>query len=144
MKVFADTSVLVAAMVKAHPHHARAFPWLSKARQHSIELVVATHTLAELYAVLTSLPVQPRIAPGAARRLIRADIEEMASVVALSKSDYVAVLDTMSELGLSGGVIYDALAARVAARARAEKLLTLNPRDFRRVWPEGDAIICEP
>ena len=66
MKVFADTSVLVAAMVKAHPHHARAFPWLSKARQHSIELVVATHTLAELYAVLTSLPVQPRIAPGAA------------------------------------------------------------------------------
>ena len=50
----------------------------------------------------------------------------------------------MSELGLSGGVVYDALAARVAARARAEKLLTLNPRDFRRVWPEGDAIICEP
>ena len=68
----------------------------------------------------------------------------VATVVALSKSDYVAVLDTMSELGLSGGVIYDALAARVAARARAEKLLTLNPRDFRRVWPEGDAIICEP
>ena len=144
MKVLADTSVLVAAMVESHPEHERAFPWLRQAKQKRIELFVSTHTLAELYAVLTTLPVQPRLSPDTARRLIREDIESVASVVDLRSADYRQVLDDMSALGVSGGVIYDALAVRAARKANVDRLVTLNVADFRRVWPDAGDIIRAP
>lgn len=59
MKILFDTSMLVAAMVESHPHHTLAFPWLQRVKQRLDEGVVAAHTLAELYAVLTRLPVHP-------------------------------------------------------------------------------------
>jgi hypothetical protein len=45
---------------------------------------------------------------------------------------------------LSGGVIYEALIACAARKAGADGLLTLNQRDFLRVWPDGDAILIVP
>ena len=144
MKVLADTSVLIAAMVESHPDHERAFPWLRQAKQKRIELFVSTHTLAELYAVLTTLPVQPRVSPDTARRLIREDIESVAAIVDLRKADYRQVLDDMSALGLSGGVIYDALAVQAARKANVDRLVTLNVGDFRRVWPDAGEIIQAP
>jgi hypothetical protein len=43
-----------------------------------------------------------------------------------------------------GGNIYDALLARAAEKCGARRLLTLNPEDFRRAWPEGEKIIEVP
>ncbi len=57
MKILFDTSVLVAAMIEPHPFHNSAFPWLKRVKSNEIEMLVASHTLAELYAVLTTLPV---------------------------------------------------------------------------------------
>jgi len=144
VRVLADTSVLVAAMVESHPAHDRAFPWLLRAKQGKLDLLVATHTLAETYAVLSTLPVQPRISPDTARRLIRDDIESVGTIVELRRGDYRRVLDNMSALGLSGGVVYDALAAFAAEKSKVDKLLTLNARDFRRAWPQGTDVITEP
>lgn len=144
MRVLADTSVLVAALVESHPEHARAFPWLRRALHEEVELLVSAHSLAELYAVLSTLPVRPRISPDMARRMIRTDIEAVGTIVALREKDYRHVLDHMSELGLSGGVIYDALTARAANKARVDRLLTLNPSDFHRAWPLGNSTIAEP
>ncbi len=144
MRVMAETSVLVAAIVEMHPRHERAFPWLRKAREKEIDLFVATHTLAELYAVLTTLPLRPRIGPATARRLIREDVERVGQVIALRPSDYRRVLDSMSELALTGGVIYDALAAIAAQKTKVDKLLTFNVSDFKRVWPDGGHVILEP
>jgi predicted nucleic acid-binding protein len=140
VRVLADTSVLVAAMVEAHPDHDRAFPWLRDAKTGRHDLYVATHSLAEAYAVLTALPVQPRITPAIARRLLRENVESVATLVELRSGDYRRVLDEVSSLGLSGGVLYDALAAHAARKARVEKLLTFNVADFRRVWPGDDAV----
>lgn len=112
MKVLFDTSVLVAAMVRPHPMHHRALPWLQQAHRGEIELSVASHSLAELYAVLTRLPVRPRIAPGTALRLIALNVERRAKVVSLTPTDYGAVIRRMAELGLTGGSVYDALIAR--------------------------------
>ena len=67
MRVLLDTSVLVAALVEAHARHAQAFPWLQKTREADFQGLIATHSIAETYAVLTSLPLSPRIAPSAAR-----------------------------------------------------------------------------
>ncbi|HEV2064753.1 MAG TPA: PIN domain-containing protein, partial [Thermoanaerobaculia bacterium] len=75
MKVLFDTSVLVAAMVEPHPVHERALSWLKRARVGDFEFLVASHTLAELYAVLTTLPVRPRISPEIASRLVQQNVE---------------------------------------------------------------------
>ena len=144
MRVLFDTSVLVAAVVEPHPMHNRALPWLRRAKASTDEYLVASHTMAELYAVLTTLPVSPRIAPGTAWRLVHENVETRATLIPLTVSDYRATLKRLAELGLSGGVVYDALIARAAEKFRAERLLTLNPEDFKRVWPEGEALLSIP
>jgi hypothetical protein len=50
--------------------------------------VVASHTLAKLYAVLTTLPVKPRISPAVAWRLVHENVETSAKIVSLTPSDY--------------------------------------------------------
>ena len=143
MKVLFDTSVLVPALVSSHPQHGRAFTWLKKAK-HEIEMVVCSHSLAELYAVLSTLPVSPRITPGLAWRLIHESVIPSASIVSLSSADYISTLNRMSDHGLSGGIVYDALAVKAAQKAEVDRILTLNIRDFKRIWPEGIARIAEP
>lgn len=144
MKVMFDTSVLVAGMVEPHPMHKRALPWLKRARSGDLDFHVSAHTLAELYAVLTTLPVSPRISPGAAWRLIREDVITAAKVTSISPSDYRATLRRVADLGLSGGIIYDAIITKSAQKAQVDLILTLNLEDFTRVWPEGASLISLP
>lgn len=144
MKVLFDTSVLVAALVEAHPMHQRALPWMQRAKAGEITMVVASHSVAKLYAVLTALPVQPRITAALAWQLIHENIARAATVIALSWGDYRAVIKQLSGSGVVGGITYDALIARAAQKARATRLITLNPGDFERVWPEGRHVIATP
>jgi predicted nucleic acid-binding protein len=144
MKVLLDTSVLVAALVEPHPEHQRALPWLAKAKSKSTELVVSSHSIAELYAVLSTLPVSPRISPGLAWRLIHESVEPRVSLVPLSSSDYLATIKYMSAMGLSGGAVYDALIVKAAQKSEAARLITFNVNDFKRVWPEGADRIVAP
>ncbi|MBI4309756.1 MAG: PIN domain-containing protein [Candidatus Omnitrophica bacterium] len=144
MKVLFDTSALVAAMVEPHPFHARALPWLIKVKKGQAQGIIASHTVAELYAVLTTLPVVPRILPAMAWKLIHENVEEGVQIVPLSAGDYLAVLRRMNELHLTGGAVYDALIARVAEKAAVQHLVTFNPDDFKRVWPEGEGLLLVP
>jgi predicted nucleic acid-binding protein len=144
VKVLFDTSTLVAAMVEAHPLHERSLPWLEKARRGSLSYLVAAHSLAELYAVLSSYPTRPRLLPGVAAKLVHDNVAAPATIVPLSAEDYTSVVRAVADLGLSGGVVYDALIAQAAKKSKAERLLTLNPRDFLRVWPEGAEIVIAP
>jgi predicted nucleic acid-binding protein len=144
VKVLFDTSTLVAAMVEGHPLHERSLPWLEKARRGTLAYLVAAHSLAELYAVLSSYPTRPRLTPGVAARLVHDNVAAVANVVPLTAADYASVVRTVAELGLSGGVVYDALVVQAARKANAERLLTLHPRDFLRVWPEGAEIVVAP
>lgn len=75
MKRLLDTSVLVAAMVAAHPAHARSVRFLERALAGRCESCVSTHSLAEIYAVLTRMPTSPRISPDVARRLVHDNLE---------------------------------------------------------------------
>lgn len=144
MKVFFDTSVLVAAQVESHPAHSRALAWLNRAALKEIEMVVSTHTLAELYAVLTRLPVRPRVDPALALRLIQENVIRIASIRSISAAQYKKVLQDLAAKNFSGGVVYDALAASVAAREGVEVLLTLNRADFARVWSGEESVLREP
>jgi len=144
MNVFFDTSVLVAACVEGHPEHERSFSWLTRAYRGEIEMVIATHTLAELYVVLTRLPIRPRLAPSLVRRIIRDNIETKAQIAEISVKQYQKVLDELAHQNLAGGIIYDALAVSVAKRQEVDVLLTLNRKDFLRLWSEGKEKIREP
>ena len=144
MKVFFDTSVLVAAFVPAHPRHERAFTRVHRARAGEGRMVIATHTLAEAYSVLTTLPLSPRIPPGAAARILRENLEGHADLQALTAADYREAVRHLGEAGLAGGIIYDALAFRAAIRAGAEVILTCNPKDFSRLWPGSGVRVEEP
>jgi predicted nucleic acid-binding protein len=144
MKVLFDTSILVAALVEPHPRHTQALSWLRRGKEKEIDIFLASHTIAELYAVLSTLPVSPRITSGLAWRLIHDSVEPLVSIVSLSTSDYLMTVKRMSELGIFGGAIYDALIVKAAQKSGADSVLTFNASDFKRIWPEEAARIITP
>jgi len=149
VKALFDTSVLVAALVRAHPESDRCRPWLAKVRKGEVDLVLAAHSLAELHTTLTTLPVKPRISPRTALRLseengLRPRPRGLAEVVALTADDYVAAIEAATELSLAGGILYDKLIAETAEKAGVDALVTLNAKHFRRAWPEGADRVREP
>ncbi|MBI3241476.1 MAG: PIN domain-containing protein [Chloroflexi bacterium] len=142
MRILLDTSVLVAAMVEAHPAHSAALPWLQRAKGGIDTGLVAAHSLAELYAILTTLPVEPRILPSIALELIKHNVLDMLEVVFLSGDDYATLISRLAGLGIVGGATYDALILHAASKANVDQVITLNEKDFRRVYPElADRIV---
>jgi predicted nucleic acid-binding protein len=138
-----DTSVLVAAFEVSHPRHTVCLPWLQQAQTEQIHGLIATHTLAELYSVLTRLPVRPRISPELAQRLITENLERF-EVIPLTTEDYQMVLAQMVNLNLTGGGIYDGLIAQAAVKAEANTLLTLNPNHFTRLGEDIARLVQVP
>jgi predicted nucleic acid-binding protein len=144
LKILLDSSVIVAGLVEAHPMHRQALPWLVKAKAGEFSLLLCTHSLAEVLAVLTSLPIRPPIKPEVALRLIEENLESIAQTVELGLSDYRSVLRSAAENRIGGGAIYDALIVRAAECSGADKLLTFNIADFQRIWPSGAGVISSP
>jgi predicted nucleic acid-binding protein len=138
-----DTSVLVAAFEVSHPRHTVCLPWLQQAQTEQIHGLIATHTLAELYSVLTRLPVRPRISPELAQRLITENLERF-EVIPLTTEDYQMVLAQMVNLNLTGGGIYDGLIAQAAVKAEVNTLLTLNPNHFTRLGEDIARLVQVP
>jgi predicted nucleic acid-binding protein len=136
MKILYDTSVLVAALLAEHSSHPVAFPFLKKARAGDVQGYLSTHSLAELYSVMTRLPEPLRVSPNEAQNVI-SDLLEYVEAIPLLAEDYQAVISQMVALKLSGGGIFDALIAQAAVRAGVDQLITLNPKDFIRL---GEAI----
>jgi len=144
MKVLLDTSVLVAAMVSSHPHHARALPCLSAVKQNREQGIVAAHSLAECYAVMSGLPVKPRLSPKVTRQLLRDNLENHFHIQALEPAQYLAVLDALSIAGFSGGIVYDALILQAARLAEVERVYTFNRSDFLRLAPDWTERLISP
>ena len=140
MKVLFDTSVLVPAIVTRYDQHDICWRWLEDALSGQFQGVVSTHTLAELYSVLTRLPYRPAISRSIAQRQIRENLQGFEKV-ALEVSDYDAAIDRMTLLNLPGGGIFDALIAQAAVKASVDVLLTLNPKHFVRLGDEVSSIV---
>ena len=144
MKALLDSSVLIAALVESHARHGNAFPWLGRIRKAEVQGFIAAHSIAETYAVLSSLPINPRIAPSAAWALVEHSVLPFVQCVELSAEDVRSVIQRLSSRGLAGGVVYDALIAEAAAKAEADWLITLNLSDFKRVMEGQRTEIREP
>ncbi len=143
MKVLFDTSVLVSALVVSHQVHELCLPWLLQAQRGEVDGLVSTHTLAELYSVLTRLPYRPKVRPEQAQQLIAENLKDFDKVV-LDEGDYQVAIAQMAQLNLPGGGIFDALIARAAVKADVEVLLTLNAKHFVRLGEDVASRVQTP
>src|ERR1041385_6477586 len=109
MKVLLDTNVLIAAVVEMHTAHTRAYARLARVQNGSDQGFVAAHTLAEMYAVLTRYPMPLRHSPEQALLTIEENVIKHFKVLALTGTDYAALLRETASAGIAGGAIYDAI-----------------------------------
>jgi predicted nucleic acid-binding protein len=143
--LFFDTTVLVAASEQSHPQYTQARSALLRVTRRQDRGFMSLHSIAEVFAALTRLPVQPRIHPVEAGRIVTENILSHFEVVCVGKEDYLEALETMTSGGWIGAKIYDALLLRCAARCAAERIYTLNLRDFRQLAPASlQEKICAP
>jgi predicted nucleic acid-binding protein len=138
-----ETSCLVALIVATHPARPRVLPWHQQVVRGEIQGVLAAHTLAETFSVLTRMPLIPRISPAIAWEAIKRNTARY-RVMALTAREYSRVLGDLAARSIGGGPTYDALIAAVARKADVDLLLTLNPGHFQRVAPDLIGRIREP
>jgi predicted nucleic acid-binding protein len=137
VEVFFDTSVLIAASVASHPHHTRAAAALQRVVAGRDRGHISAHSIAECFAVLTRLPIRPRIHPSDAARIINEGLLPHLQVAPLTPTHYAQALQWMVDGSWSGGKIYDALLLACAASTNAERICTFNLIDFQQLAPAG-------
>jgi predicted nucleic acid-binding protein len=113
LKRFFDSSVLIPAFYKFDGNHDSSAKALRSASRD--DSFCALRTLGEVYAVLTGLPVRPRIT-GAEGMAILEQIRAKLTVISLNEQEYVSAIQAVSET-IVGGAAYDALVARCAIKA---------------------------
>jgi len=142
MKVAIDTSVIVAGLVEAHPNHARAIWWFGE--QHGLERFASWHAYAEAWAVLTVLPIEPRV-PAEVATAVLERLRSIVEFVPPSSRTYPLAASRCSGRGQRSGAIYDALHLVNAEEAKADIMLTFNVADFARLSePDGPRVVAPP
>lgn len=132
MKVAFDTSVIVPALVLAHPNHATAQSWLKAASAGRVDGIMAWHALMESYAVLTRLPVAPPVSPAAACKALEV-LRRTLRPVAATRGIYDAAMRLAVEVEARSGAIFDALHLATAEHERCDAVLTYDASDFERL-----------
>ncbi len=92
MKIFLDTNVLVAAVIKQHVFHERSFAVFESVLNHENEGFVSSHSLAEMYSVLTKLPSPYRHSPEQALLSVEENVLKHFKAISLKASEYGALL----------------------------------------------------
>ena len=141
MKIYFDTSVLIAALVEQLPHHEAALACLASACRDQ-DALTSTHTLAETYATLTALPLPRRIQSAEARLIVTESVQKKLTILPLPARIYERAMARVADRGLASGVIYDALHLQCAEGANCRRLCTYNLGDFQRLQPQGVALIA--
>jgi predicted nucleic acid-binding protein len=141
MKWLFDTSVLVAALLPAHPHHARSFPVFASATRK--QAGCAAHSLAEAYSTFTRYPGKERMSAEAASLMVQ-EIEHRFTLVWLDGDEYYAAIRRMAQMRIVGGAVYDGLVAECALKAGANHLYTWNVRHFDLLGPVIKKLVTMP
>lgn len=106
-------------LVQTHRAHRDVVRWWD-----GREVVLSGHALAETYSVLTRLPGDLRLEPADAARLLD---ERFARPLVLRAPTSARIPGLLSEAGIAGGAVYDALVALAAVEHDAD----LATRDLR-------------
>lgn len=125
---FADTGILVGALLESHPDHTAC----AAALEEHDELFTDSHALAETFATLTGFYKVP---VGIATELTLG-LDELMAVEQITPGDYRLTIKEAKSRGVMGGGIYDSLHATVARRKKAIRILTRNPSHFHHIAPD--------
>jgi predicted nucleic acid-binding protein len=142
VKAALDTSVIVAGVIEAHPQHARARWWLAPRRR--LEVIAAWHAYAEAWAVLTALPIEPRVT-GEVAAAVLDRVRRTVRFILPREATYPSAIVRCNARSLRSGAVYDALHLITAERESADLLVTFNAGDFTRmIEPDGPRVIAPP
>ena len=129
---------MIAAFWGDHRDHEASLRVFAEAKRETAACGV--HSLAEVYATMTALPVRPLLAPEQVFLLVQQIAQRLTPIV-LELSEYLEAIRSLSERQLSSGQIYDALLLACARKSEAEVIYTWNGKHFRRIAPDlGDRI----
>jgi predicted nucleic acid-binding protein len=139
--IFLDTSVLVAVAQVSHDHHKASLElWNGCTRQ---DTAISAHTVAELYSTFTGMPPALRLRPRDAVLAIETFLQRLTPIT-LTAEEYGVALRRTAELGLTGGIVDDALLLECARKCGAEEIYTWNLRHFRAAAPDLAEHIISP
>ena len=131
MKVFLDTSVLVAGLVDFGPQSAPAQSILHAVAENTLRSPsTAWHCCLEFYSVVTRLPPEFRVSPADAAQLLHEEVIARMTVHDLPRDDRERMFKAAVQDQTAGGRIYDAHIAEVARTAGADVIVTDNRRHF--------------
>ncbi|MPZ17966.1 MAG: PIN domain-containing protein [Luteitalea sp.] len=136
--IFFDTSLLIAGLIELeHPNvpAQRVIDALTEGRLGRCQ--TAWHCCLEFYSVSTRLPVEFRLDPVEALRLIEEEILPRVDVVGLPDAFRLPFLRAAAQDGVIGGRVYDLHIAETARVAGAELVLTENRRHFSSLLRHG-------
>ena len=134
MKEFFDTSVLIGAFWRGHPHHEASLKLISAAYKR--KSACAAHTLAEVYATMTALPVKDVIPPEQALLFVQ-ETRDRFTIVCLDEEEYYKTIEQAAARGFPSDRVYDALLLQCAAKVKAETIYTWNLKHFRAIRPDA-------
>jgi len=139
--IFLDTSVLIAVAQVSHERHKASLDLWSQCT--STQTAISTHTIAEVYNTLTAMPPALRLSPGNAVVALETFLQRLTPIT-LSAEEYTESIRRAANLGLSGGIVYDALHLACARKIAAEQIYTWNVRHFRMAAPDLAERIVTP
>lgn len=141
-RILVDTSCLIALLCSWHEQHVRTRKFLESSMSKGTELILAAHSLAEAYSILTRLPYPYRLSETDAIELFNANWDKT-RIVALSAREYRRVLRGAAKSEIGGGQIYDALIAACARKGKAKTVVTWNLNDFM-AFQDGGLLVVSP
>jgi predicted nucleic acid-binding protein len=131
MSVFLDTSVLVGGLIDFGPQSAPAHSLLHAVAEKTVApAATAWHCCLEFYSVSTRLPIEYRLAPTDATRLVEEEIFARMIVHDLPSGDRLPLFRAAAHDAIGGGRIYDAHIAEIARAMKATVIVTDNRRHF--------------
>jgi hypothetical protein len=108
--------------------------WFQAAREGKFEAITTTHALAETWATLTAIPVEPRIAPAAVERVIERLVRHI-KPIALRWDDYKSAMQRCGERVAYGRAQCTMLCITSTLRAKMPTSFLLSTQDISSRWP---------
>jgi predicted nucleic acid-binding protein len=138
VKLFLDTSVLLAGLIDLGPQSAPAQSLLHAVAERQIsDAATAWHCCLEFFSVSTRLPPEFRLTPAEAVQLLDHEVFSRMSVHDLPPAARSGLLAAAVQDGIGGGRIYDAHIAEIARAAGAGMVITDNRRHFMAALRHG-------
>ncbi len=143
-KALFDTNTVIAATILQHPHHAAALAWFQRVRRKEIEGFLSSHSLAEIFSILTTEKGPFKLSAQDALSHIKKGILPYVQVVSVDANDYLSLLEHLASMGIKGAKVYDGLIAFVAWKANVDYLVTINKTHFDAIFPAYKDKIINP